>query len=269
MTAITPRTVIVDGVRLDTFAFAITSRTGWDSLPGLSGENIRVPGKDGEVWSAKDYAPAIMALELFVQGTNSAGAVPGGSTAALTFRSNIDGLIALFGKRYGLITVDKEMEDGSVRRNYAEVNAVVTPEYFDGDTLATLKVLLTFPDPIWKATSTTSQTGTGLLTNFTGITAPITDAVITVAGASTNPIITDVTSGAWIKYTGTISGGSTWTVNCATFASAIGATNVIGATTFNPGPRFFSLTPNANLIPNVTLSGGGTLTIVAAKRFLT
>ena len=267
MTAITPRTIIIDGTRLDTYAFAITSRTGWDSLPGLTGENIRVPGRDGEVWSAKDYAPGLMSLDLFVQGTNSAGAIPGGSTAAKTFRANMDALLAIFGKRSGLIAVEKEMEDGTIRRNNAEVTAVVTPDYYGEDSVATLKVLLTLPNPIWSATSSTTSTGTGLLTSFTGITAPITDAIITVTGTTSGTTITDVVSGAWIKYVGALTG--TWVINCSTFSSLIGGASAIAGTTFNPGPRFFTITPNSTLTPNVTLSGGGSLSISAAKKFLT
>lgn len=267
MSVVTPRTIIIDGVRLDTYAFAITSRTGWDSLPGLSGENIRIPGKDGEVWSAKDYAPGLMSLDLFVQGTNSTGVIPGGSTAGATFRSNMDSLLAIFGKRSGLIAIEKEMEDGSIRRNNAEVTAVVTPEYLGGDPVATLKVLLTLPNPIWQATSNTTSSGTGLLTAFTGITAPITDALITVTGATSGATITDVVSGGFIKYIGALSG--TWIINCSSFTSTIGGVSAIAGTSFSPGPRFFSITPNASLIPNVTLSAGGSLTIVAAKKYLT
>lgn len=265
MTAITPRTIIIDGVRLDTYAFAITSRTGWDSLPGLVGQNLLVPGRDGEVWSAKDYAPGLMSLELFVQGTNSSGAIPGGSTASRTFRNNMDSLLAIFGKRSGLITVQKEMEDSTVRVNYAEITAVMTPDYYEDDTVATLKILLSFPNPIWKATTTTSSTGTGLLTAFTGITAPITDAVITVTGGS-SPIITDVISGSWIKLNTSVSGS--WVISCSAFTSLNGGSSAIAQTTFYPGPRFLSITPNSNLIPNVTCSSG-TLNIVAAKAYLT
>lgn len=266
MSVVTPRTIIIDGVRLDTYAFAITSRTGWDSLPGLTGENIRVSGRDGEVWSPKDYAAGLMSLDLFVQGTNAAGTVPNGSTAGATFRSNMDSLLAIFGKRSGLIAVEKEMEDGSIRRNNAEVTAVVTPEYLGGDHVATLKVLLSLPNPIWQATSDTTSTGAGLLTAFTGITAPITDAVITVTGATSGTTITDVVSGGSIKYVGALSG--TWVINCASFTSTIGGVSAIAGTTFNPGPRFFSITPNASRIPNVTVSSGS-LTIVAAKKYLT
>jgi hypothetical protein len=268
MTALTPRTVIIDGIRLDSFAYAITSRTGWESTPGLAGSNLRVPGKDGEVWQAKDYGPGRVVLDLFVQGTNADGEIPVGSTAEKTFRSNIDSLLATFSKRSSLITVDKEIEDGSVRRNFAEVGTVIQPDYFDGDTLATFTVELIFPDPLWKATTTTTSTGVGALSAFAGITAPISDAVITVAGPATNPKITDVASGAWIQYTGTVASGSSWVIDCAAFSSKIGATSVIAATTFNPGPRFFSLTPSTSLVPSITLSSGASISIVAARRFI-
>lgn len=268
MTALTPRTVIIDGIRLDSFAYSITSRTGWDSTPGLAGNNLRVPGKDGEIWQAKDYGTGRVVLDLFVQGTDTDGAIPAGSTAEKTFRSNIDALLATFSKRSSLITVDKEIEDGSVRRNFAEVGAVIQPDYFDGNTVATFVVELIFPDPLWKATTLTTSNGTGSLAAFAGITAPISDAVITVAGPATNPRVTDSVSGAWIQYTGTLASGSSWVIDCAAFSSKIGATSVIASTTFNPGPRFFSLTPGSTLEPSVALSSGASISIVAAKRFI-
>lgn len=268
MTALTPRTVIIDGIRLDSFAYAITSRTGWESTPGLQGSNLRVPGKDGEIWQAKDYGTGRIVLDLFVQGTNADGNIPSGSTAEKTFRANIDSLLATFGKRSGLLTVDKEIEDGTVRRNFAEVGTVIQPDYLDGDTVATFTVELVFPDPLWKSTSITTSNGTGALSAFAGITAPISDAVITVAGPATNPRVTDSVSGAWIQYTGTVSSGSSWVIDCATFSSKVGASSVIASTTFNPGPRFFSLTPGSSLVPSITLSSGASISIAAARRFV-
>ena len=268
MTALTPRTIIIDGIRLDNYAFLITSRNGWDSSAGLVGENSRVPGRDGEVWRAKDYGTGRVILDLAVSGTDADGVVPAGSTQDKTLRANIDTLLSIFGRRSGLLTVDKEMEDGSVRRNYGEVGIVIAPEYIDGNAVALLTVELVFPDPLWRATSNTSATGTGSLTAFAGITAPISDAVITITGPATNPRLTDSVSGGWIQYTGTLGAGVTWVINCATFSSTVGASNAVATTTFNPGPRFFSLTPSALLTPSVTLSSGTLTSIVAAKRFI-
>lgn len=268
MTALTPRTIIVDGIRLDNYAHAITTRNGWDNTPGLVGENARIPGRDGEIWRSKDYGTGRMVLELFIGGTDAFGAVPAGSTEDRTLRANIDKLLSVFGRRGVLLTVDKEMEDGSVRRNFGEVGVVLSPEYFDANAVALLTVELIFPDPLWRATSNTTATGTGALTAFTGITAPISDAVITVTGPATNPRLTDTVSGAWIQYTGTLAAGATWIVNCATFVSTVAGSSAVAATTFNPGPRFFSLTPNSSLTPSVTLSSGTLTSVVAARRFL-
>ena len=268
MTALTPRTIIVDGIRLDNYAHTITTRNGWDSSAGLVGENTRVPGRDGEIWRAKDYGPGRMVLDLFIGGTDADGAVPAGSTEEKTLRNNIDKLMGIFGRRSGLLTVDKEMEDGSVRRNFGEVGVVIAPEYFDGNPIALLVVELTFPDPLWKATSNTTSNGAGSLTAFTGITAPVSDAVITVTGPASNPRLTDVVSGAWIQYNGTVSAGQTWVINCGTFGSTVNGGNAVASTTFNPGPRFFTITPDAALTPSVTISSGTLTSIVAAKRFL-
>lgn len=272
MTAIVPRSIVVDGIRLDNYAYAITSRNGWDKTPSLAGENAKVPGRDGEIWRAKDYGLSTMVLDMFVSGTNENGTVPGGYTAETKFRANMDSLLAIFGKRTGLIQVDKEMEDGSVRRNFAEVGVVMAPEYFDANTVATLTVELVFPDPLWRSTTTVTATSSNTtsitLSAFAGITAPISDAVITIAGTATNPRITDFVSGAWIQYTGSLSG--TWVIDCANFTSKIGGSSVLAATTFNPGPRFLNITPQTNLTPKLTLSGfsAASTSVVAYKRFL-
>lgn len=272
MTALVPRSIVVDGVRLDNYAYLITTRNGWDNAPGLAGENVKVPGRDGEIWRAKDYEPSSMVLELMIDGKDADGNVPSGYTAETKFRANLDALLAIFGKRTGLITVDKEIEDGSVRRNYAEVGAVIAPTYFDGNTIAMLTVELIFPDPLWRSTTTVTATGSGTatiaLSALAGITAPISDAVITIAGAGTNPKVTDSVSGSWIALTGSLSG--TWEINCKAFTSKVGGSSVIATTTFNPGPRFLSLTPNGSLIPSLVLSGftSASVSVTAYKRFL-
>lgn len=272
MTSLVPRTVIVDGVRLDTFAAVVTSRTGWDATPGKTGENIRVPGSDGTTWQAKDYDTSRMVLDILVTGSQADGTVPEGSTADALLRQNIDRLFAVFGRRHGLIQIDKEIEDGTVRRNFGEVTAVIEPAYPSLDAVATFTVEITFPDPLWKSTTSTTATGSGTgtiaLSALAGITAPISDAVITISGAGTNPRITDTVSGAWIQYTGSFSG--TWSINCANFTSTINGASVIAGTTFAPGPRFLPITPNGSLIPSLSLSGfsSASVSVSAFRRFL-
>ena len=264
MTALAPQDISFAGVSLNTYAHFVTTRNGWDSTPGLIGSNFRIPGRDGEVYTAKDYGPGRMVLQLTVNGTDADGAIPVGMTEATQFRYNMDNLLRMFSFR-GMQEVRREMEDGTVRINYAEVGAVIAPDYIDGTTTANLTVELIFPDPFWvgdvvsiepagSATNGRQQN----LTGFAGSTAPINDSIFIFTGPATNPFITDVGTGAQIFYGGTLAAGTNWRVDCANFKSEVGsnlgynansgvfsgtATSVLAATTFKPGPRFFSLTP--------------------------
>jgi hypothetical protein len=288
--SLAPLSLTIDGVSLGSYAYGITERTGWDSSPGLVGENVRVPGRDGVYWRAKDYDAGRMVLSMYVQGVGSGGSVPSGSTPEATFRANLDALLALFGKRHGLLTIDKGIEDGTIRRNYGEVTATIEPDYQGPDSFALLKVEITLPDPLWHSVAavtiepagSASSPRTVALSALAGSTAPISDATVLVIGPATNPRITDTVSGAWIQLTGSIASGSVWRVRCADFVSESGASlgytggtasSQIASTTFS-GPRLLPLTPDpVSLTPSLTLSGSGftsatTLRISARRRFL-
>lgn len=290
MTKLTPYSILVDNVRLDNYAYLITSRNGWDITPGLTGDNIRISGRDGEIWRAKDYAPSRMVLDIYVSGRDENGAIPAGKTERSQFQANLDALLTIFTKRSGLIKVDKELieaEAGTIRYNYAEVGAVIAPDFLDS-TSAQMTVELIFPDPLWRdipvTTSNliTSTNATINLTGFNGITGPITDASIIVTGPITNPQIS-IDSNNWIKYTGTVAAGSKWRIDCTTFRSEVGTgllhdllgtgTNVIASTTFSPGPRLFQIPPNGGT-PWVGVTGSSisasttNLSIKASPRYV-
>lgn len=281
MTALTPRAITVGDILLNSYAYLITERSGWDATPGLVGSNTKVPGRDGEIWRAKDYGVGRMVLDLYVGGTDADGNIPTGSTAEKTFRNNMDMLLALFGSRHRLFQVDKEMEDEETRRNFAEVGIVLTPEYFGADNSAKLTVELVFPNPIWYDPTPKSLEPAGSSTNnrdisqthFAGSTAPITDSILVFKGPAETPIITDAVSGASIQYNGTLVSGENWRINCKTFESEVGmglgynaqtssniltGLSVISDTSFSPGPRFFTITPDpSNLTPTLNITGQG------------
>lgn len=303
MTALAPLDITVAGVSLNTYAHFITTRNGWDLTPGQVGGNLRIPGKDGEAYLAKDYGPGRMVLQITVTGTDANGAIPAGMTETKQFRSNMDNLLRLFTYR-GPSQVRREMEDGSVRINDAEVGAVIAPEYIDGATTANLTVELVFPDPIWSGDFISYEPLTGSATNgrqdnlsfFGGCTAPINDAVLVFTGPATNPRITDVGSGSSIQYFGTLAAGTNWRIKCGEFKSAVGAslgysnsgdingagTSVLANTTFLPGPRFFPLTPYpigvgdsnttpgapAIIITGTGMSSASKVNVYAAKKFI-
>ena len=279
-------------IQIDTIAFEgnksyiLTSRTGWEVTPGLSGSNIAVPGRNGEIWRAKDYAPGRMVLDIVVTHLNSSGVVPGGSTAEKQYQANMDLLMVTLTQQTQILVTKVYDPDGLypvTRQNYAEVTALLQPEFIgsESEPSATLTVELTFPNPIWfdligrdyvgAANATNNRTLT--LTRFEGITAPLDEAIFLVIGPATNPRITD-RSGAWVQYNGTIAAGARWRVNTRTFQSEVGSspvlfytentvtnqnagTSVLAQTTFSPGPALMTVTPNGIGSPELVFTGTG------------
>lgn len=280
MPALNPRAIRVDGVSLDSYAFALQARTGLDSTPGLRGDNLVVPGRDGEVWQPKDYGTGRLVLDLFVTGMTAEGDE---STPEDHFRSNLDALLAVFGKRYGLLRVERDEVDGT-RVAFGEVQAVIAPDYPGDDAFATLKVEVVLPDPLWQdtaaVTSSAAPSATSpialTLTEFAGMTAPVPDAVLLVPGPITNPKIVDDVSGASIALTGTtVAAGDVWRVRAGDFVSEVGtgldftggtASSVLASTVWSPGPHFLPLTPDPlDRTPSLTLTGSGLDTTTALK----
>lgn len=278
--------------------YTLTTRTGWDSTPGLTGSNLVVPGRHGEIWRRKDFGPARMILDIYIHSVDKTGVVPVGSNPEKQFKANLDTLFELF-TRQELIEVAKTEDPQSEyyyqKVNYAEVGIVLTPTYDDGPLPgASLTVELIFPDPIWKELVVKEYTGTPsatsgrneVLTQLAGSTAPITDAIIIVIGPITNPRLDDgysSTNQGYIRYSGTIAAGTRWRINCATFTSEVGAgllfnsgtgTNVMSNTLFGPGPRLFNLRPGpSGAAPSIVLTGTGMssatqLNVQANRKFI-
>jgi hypothetical protein len=252
--------VVVDGVALNTFAHAITERSGLTVSPGLVGENARVPGRDGALYRArKRYDEGRMVLDLLVSNSNSSGA---GASEAV-FRSNLDSLLRIFGKRHSLVEVVKYDDAGFALVNDGEVQTVLAPEFSGTNPVARLRVEFTFPDPLWRDYSgavtvpdhaPSSDVSTYALTSLGGGTAPISDATVVVVGPASSVTLTDTVSGAWVRLNRALSSGEAWRVNVATFESVVGSStlgftggtvaNVLTSTSFGPGPRFLPLTPS-------------------------
>lgn len=280
-------------------SFVLTNRTGWDIFPGLTGSNIRVPGRDGEIWRSKDFATGRMVLDIYITAFDSTGVVPAGSTAEKQYRANLDLLMAVLGDRFATVKVVKLNNPTDVttdpRENYAEIGAVFTPDHFGSEPGATVSIELVFPSPFWIDITPKNTVGTAsatsprtiTLTNLAGTTAPITDPIVLVYGPATNPRVTDNGSGAWVQYNGTLAAGSRWRVNASTFQSEIGTnldynattyanvntgTNVLADTGFT-GPSLFTINPYQYGTPQLTftgtsLSASTQVNVLARRKFL-
>lgn len=170
-------------------------------------------------------------------------------------------------------TPDASTSTQTVRTRQAncEVRTVITPQ-MQARYWSTFTVELILNDTFWSdaadtefiSTVGTGAPGTYTLNGFTAATAPMEDVWVVVDGPATNPRVTDVATGHYVQYTGTISNTQQWVVNTSTWESVIGnnlnystagGSSVVANTSAvgSYAPRYFGLTPNASG-PQVTFS---------------
>jgi len=262
----------VDGVRLDTYAYNIETLAGRLTVPGVRGSNVTVPGQDGSVFTAnKDWDDGNMVLKMWVRGCDVNGAVPVMSSQMAEFRSNLAALSTMFGVRHRLLDIRQTWPAGDIQwmsevRDAYDLSATaVNPK-------ASFAVNLEVPGVFGQDVSTSDYTSAGglapavtlTLATYSGLTAPINDAILVVRGPATNPRLTNVDTGEWVQLNATIGTGTDWRIDCGLWTtitgSAIGlsgttGTNQVVNTTFaGGGARFLRLTPKSGG-PQIRLDG--------------
>jgi hypothetical protein len=265
--------VTVDGTRLDTLAYNIETLDGRLTIPGVRGDNIVIPGRDGSIYVPnKSFDDGSMTLKMWVRGCDVDGAIP--TTRMTEYRNNIATLTRLFGKRDSLLDVRQVWPAGTiqylceVRQAYDFAENSFMPK-------AKFAVELNIPGVFGQDVSTTDYTGSTSLTSgttvtmaaYNGGTAPIKDAIIVVRGPATNPRLTNTSTGQWVQLSATIATGTDWRVNVGTWetvtGSAIGLTGTTGLTARiaetsygGGGNQFLSLSPTVGG-PQVTFTATG------------
>lgn len=265
--------ITVEGVRLDTLAWNIEVKTGWDLGQSARGGNSEVPGRDGEIWTPnKREAAGRMVLSMWVMGSD-AGGVPATDGYEL-YRQNLDTLKWLFGKRHKLLTIQHVIgATVGTRECLAEVVDAFDPEVTGLGRIGRFKVLCKIPDVYWRDTAdlnidiNPATTGQKTLTALAGATANMRDGIFVFDGPWTNPSITDDASGHVLSLTGTVASGSQWNVDASALTSrtGVGIAFTTGGTqamlsTSRSGahsPGLFGITPNGATAPTVTLGGSG------------
>lgn len=141
----------VAGTSLHTYAWNVDVLPD-DGLPPRRGENVVVPGSDGEVWRAKKWGARIFTMGGWISNANqngSRGATPEDRLAQLN--ANIKTLKTLFGAS-SLQTLTRR-----VRETTGVVAYTADVEFFDfrinygnGDrTFVRFTVDVHMPDPYW------------------------------------------------------------------------------------------------------------------------
>lgn len=260
----------VNGTDLSQYAVILQSRAPMMHSPVKRAKNVQVPGRHGAIHvPRKRFDEADFVLNLLVLGANSAGQVPGGSTAAREFYARADALMALF-PAADTVTLVSTLPDGSTRTCVAEVmdKTSIARDLGDAPLVGSMAVAFTIPGAFWCDTTSQTATITGTsgtsatLTAFQGATAPMENLTLTF-GPCSNPTITQ--GSTYFTYNGVIAAGQQLVVNTGTWSLSTGTgtawTPSYAATGYYPGPAWFSLDPTQALSVSFTHTEGSTATV--------
>lgn len=236
MALTTAERITVDGVDLKTFCWNIETLGATLRTAPRRGANAIVAGRSGSIHRRfKPLDEARYVWPMWVLGCDSDGNIPGGSTARREFFKRVDELTRLLMKEHGLLDVRHTLPDGTVRQAFLEVQALI--DYATagvGQPKGLLSVELVNPASVWQEVTLQSITdnATPYVLDFgSGATASLEDAIITLTGPITNPIITDTFAGdAFLSYAKTIAAGTTVTFNAGTGQITQTGGHVIDAT---------------------------------------
>lgn len=276
-------TISANGTSLDDLlAQGIEGSTGLHSVPAKRGSNIDVPQRHGQLHVPhKRYQSAALVFPMWVRGVNPDGSLPSGTDAAarLAFHARVRALVKLFiaGE---LVTIRHTLSDGTAREITGEVTDVIdfTVARAGRNTLGRVSVGLNCADPFWTDLTDTVETfslatgNTASLTGFGAASAPMDDVIVRFHPSS-NPELTQVSTGVFVAYDGIIAAGRKLEVNTATWA----VTGTIDAGgTWVPGSaptqhiarirhggaaRLFSLAPqHPSPVVQLEHTGGGSAT---------
>ena len=273
----------VDELKLSAVAFNISATVL--ATPNMRGEHLTLAQRSGVIPTYnRPRDPAEFGFNMWVLGCNTDGSMPATKTLRRAqFDTNLATLLRIFTEDHKPIRFKYENASG--------LNRVADGLITDSISLTTMmarqrgefSVTFMLPDVYWRdeaTTQTQSSAGSTLpkdlpLTHLAGSSAPIEDAVITVAGPITNPRVTDLETGNWVQYTGTVAAGVNWVVDSGAYTSTVGGSSVRAATTHAGHPRFLYIPTRYNNTntPTVRLtgSGGGTgtrLTVSSYRKHL-
>ena len=279
----------IDGISLRGQGFGASTRTGRYSVPGVRGENLVLAGSSGSQFVRnKPFEEGAGSLSLWAIGatTSQTGERVLPPTMALrraAFEENMQTLMRLFTRPHRLSTIRTAQPDGSIRRAQVEWREWSEPEVQAGGTRAEWTISYTIPGVWWEDVSATTQSTPPSsnwpvlnLTNFAGMTGIIDDAQISVTGPVVNPRIQDMETGQWVQYSGTVSAGQTWTVDCGAFTSTLSGVNALANTTHSGGFRFLTISncygsnnyPRLQMVQGGSLGGTTSLSVTARRKWV-
>ena len=131
--------VTVNGAPLDTWAYDVTTRTGWHSSPGVRGVSVEAAHVDGVLVPDRrtPLEPGQIALSMWVRGRTWAEYV-----------ANLDSLKAIFSTQRGPVAVTMDVGDWQVRTCQARTVASWAPSH-KSPLHAEFTVVMEIPAGVW------------------------------------------------------------------------------------------------------------------------
>lgn len=279
-------TYYIDGIDLTQFAWAIETAEGLLSTPGTVGENVALPGRDGELQvfgglgqPRRPDGPGRISFNMWLLGGDQiTGYVPDGSTTQAEWFARWDELVRLLHRR--IVAIDHARPDGTIRRAFGHLSPdeTITPDRRPGTPwFARLRAVFTIPSGHWTDITPVTTGTLELPTNgyvdlsvFAAATAPCTELQV-IFGPGNNPRLS--TSTGHIGWNGVIEPGRQLGIDTATGFThqAHGASWIPGfdRLTYSPGPRLFEIDPSEPLqaIFTHTTGADSTMTVeITGKR---
>lgn len=246
----------INGIALDNSdqGWALTANSKTLSNLTRNVQSLAVPGADGVEKLPSTVGPVTFQL------------------AVLADRgSDLESLYALFDSDELTLTVT-----GDTSKEIDLELLSSTPKGFGaGEAVAEAVFTVRANYPFWRDHSTTTTDAVSLSSSsvdvsvFSGVSAPIPDALIRVKGSAGGLRVTD-SRGSWFSYSDAIASGSYLIYDCDTGSAVVvdsdtwtGGTDVTGSIDYSGGPSKMRITPSFTTDPSTR---AGVLTVTTTSR---
>lgn len=239
------------GTDLSTVAWNVRALGAPEQVPTRRGENLVIPGKTGrQSMSSKKLDERRLQLSMFVKATPQGG----GDMSGSQLWANLDTLKKLFATD-GVGTLKHESGAGTTRIALAEV--VDTVEFQpEGPWHYVFVVEFAMADPFWYAeagrtfgptTITGSPQNMAIANNGTYQSAK---GILRVTGQIVDPKVE--IDDYWVQYTGTVSSGSTLTIDVGNYQALLGTVDVSGDISHSGGLEWLIVPTGGSITMTVT-----------------
>lgn len=280
----------IDAVSLRDYATRIETAEGLLDTPSPVGDNVSLPGRDGELQVFGEIGQPRRAdslgritFDLWLKGLDpTTGLIPGGSSTQEQWFARWDDVVRRFFRRR--VVIDHARPDGTIRRAFAHFmpGESITPSRSPSSPwFGRFRAVFAIPGAHWTDLASVTTGQVELVTNgfldlsvFAAATAPCTELQV-VFGRGNNPRLS--TSTGHIGWNGAIVAGRQLGIDTATGFThqASGTSWVPGfdGLTYSPGPRLFEVDPSEPLGAIFTHTTGAGVTmaveVIGKRRYRT